>query len=100
MKTIRVDPAFPEQLTANVAPPRPFWRLRARIYRIFEIPIRRVAGVVSEFARKRTGIGETFSTFWYGIAEGGWCVVCGHNAWYGTKYCLWIWRGCKSGGPS
>lgn len=55
---------------------------------------------VYAFATKRTGMGVTFSSFWYGISEGAWTVVCGHSLTAGLRYMVWIWRGCPHPFPS
>ncbi len=44
--------------------------------------------------KKKSGIGDEYSNFWYGLEEGLWTVVCGSNLRRGIQMTCWIWKGC------
>lgn len=76
------------------------WRARYRIGQRLWWAWRRPCLWISEKTKPLVGMGDTFSTFWYGINEGAWTVCCGHSLTDGIRYCVWIWRGCPRPFPS
>ena len=93
------DPAQDANQGLCSAVPRSWWwRIRYRTQmRTWPLQLR-LCSPIARFARRRVGMGDSFSTFWYGIAEGAWTVCCGHSLLDGARCCIWIWRGCPSGG--
>lgn len=79
---------------ASAMPRSLWWRIKYRVGRRLWWVWLPICSRVQRFAEKRTGMGETFSTFWYGVNEGSWTVVCGDSLTEGIRHCIWIWRGC------